>query len=384
MRVVIVLAALCAVAVASRLSPIPADKCGADVITDDQDKIFVFALSEDSVVWYKFQKEEGGWSLWRPVADRKKMGSGARAVRFPNGTMVVFARGTDRKFYHTVMTNINEFSDWSLFGPEEDRDMTFHSPPVPVITPAGQVLVFGIHSGTHTVWYTESWPLSSGQLTFGKRANLGGQEATSSPSVLVDAEGLVNVFIRGTTRCIYHLREIYDYPGPKAWSEWEGLGGVMSSAPAIPVALNGVNNLEVFGRAADKALWQRGQVAQQAGDSAEWSPWVSHGGVLASGPAVAVNDDGLAEVFTRATDKAIYYRSQLVDEAGLVKYSNWRTLGGMFSTTPNVVVKSDGMLFLTARGVDKAIWYSYQSEVNGVRTFSSWKTMGGHTRKYPC
>lgn len=316
--------------------------------------------------------------MWRPLADRKKMASGPKAVRFPNGTIAAFARGTDRKFYHTVMTNSNEFSDWKAID-----DTPFVSPPSAVITSAGQVLVFGVHADTHTTHYTESTPLSSGQLTFSPYADLG-QEATSAPSVVVDAEGLVHVFIRGTTRCVYHLREIYNHPGPKVFGEWEGLGGVMASAPSMPATLNGVNHIEVFGRAADKALWHRSQTAQQSGEGAEWAPWVSHGGVLASGPAVAINDDGLAEVFTRATDKAIYYRSQLVDEAGVVKYSNWYTLGGMFSTTPHVLVKSDGMLFLTARGVDKAIWYSYQSEVNGTRTFSSWKTMGGHTRKYPC
>merc|ERR1711991_220013 len=134
----ILIAALCAVACATRVKPIPTDKCAASVVTHDDDRLYVFSLSEDSVVWYKFQKMEGGWSTWRPLADRKKMGSGPKAVRFVDGTLMVFARGTDRKYYSTTMTAENEFS-------------------------------------------------------FSEFADLG-QEATSSPAVLVDAEGLVHVF----------------------------------------------------------------------------------------------------------------------------------------------------------------------------------------------
>merc|ERR1712226_1670464 len=112
----ILIAALCAVACATRVEPIPTDKCAASVVTHDDDRLYVFSLSEDSVVWYKFQKLEGGWSTWRPLADRKKMGSGPKAVRFVDGTLMVSARGTDRLYYSSTMTAENEFSDWKAMG----------------------------------------------------------------------------------------------------------------------------------------------------------------------------------------------------------------------------------------------------------------------------
>lgn len=338
----------------------------------------MFSLSEDSVIWYKFQKVEGGWSTWRPLADRKKMGSGPKAIRFSNGTLQVFARGTDRKFYQTIMTAENEFSDWAAIS-----DDLFTSPPVPVVTPAGSVYLFGISAETHTTHYAESTPISSGELTFSKFADLG-TEATSSPAVLVDSEALVHVFIRGTNRGLWHLGEEYSHPGPKKFGEWECLGGVMASSPSVPVTLNGVGLVEVYGRAADKALWHRPQTAQQAGDSVDWATWTSLGGVLASAPAVAINDDGMGDVFARATDKAIYFKSQYEDETGSVHFTQWKTLGGMFSTTPTVVVRADGLFDIFARGVDKAIWHSHQVETNGTRTFTAWHSLGGHTRKFAC
>lgn len=381
MRVVGILAALCAVACASRINPIPTDYCGAAVAQADDDRTFVFSLSEDSVVWFKHEKVEGGWSKWQPVADRKKMGSGPRAVRFPNGTIQVFARGTDRLFYHSMMSDTFEFSDWSKWS-----DMQFSSPPVPVVTSAGAVYVFGTGYDKHTVHYSQSGSLDAPDFAMGEFADLGGEDATSSPSVTVDAEGLVHVFVRGLTRGVNHIAELASSTGGWAvkFGEWEGLGGVMASSPSMPVSLNGANLLEVYGRAADKALWHRTQSATLDGSAVEWSAWKSLGGVLASAPAVAATDDGLVDVFTRATDKAIYFRSQTVDEEGTVKFKNWYTLGGMFSAAPTVTVKSSGMLFLTARGVDKAIWYSNQVESNGTRVFTSWHSLGGHTRKYPC
>jgi len=362
-----------------RAEPIPSDKCGASVITYEDERLFVFSLSEDSVVWYKFQKPEGGWSTWRPLADRMKMSSGPKPVRHTNGTLQVFARGTDRKFYVTTMTSLYEWSDWaSNFG-----EKYFLSPPVPVITAAGSCLVFGIDAESHSVWYSESTPITSNELTFSAWANLGG-DATSPPAVLVDAEALTHVFIRGVNRGLWHLSETYTYPNIKTWGQWECLGGVMASSPRVPVSLNGVNLIDVYGRAADKALWHRAEVTQLEATSLEWNSWTSLGGVLASGPAVAQGDDGMADVFARATDKAIYFKSQFEDENGDIHYSQWHTLGGMFSTTPTVVVRADGLVDVFARGVDKAIWHSHQVESNGTRIFSSWHSLGGHTRKFTC
>jgi len=378
-----VLAAVASLAAAEKMlgraEPIPSDKCGASVITFEDERLFVFSLSEDSVVWYKFQKPEGGWSTWRPLADRRKMSSGPKPVRHTNGTLQVFARGADRKFYVSTMSSLYEWTDWA----SNFAERTFLSPPVPIITSAGSCLVFGIDSETHSVWYTESSPITSSEFTFSQWANLGG-DATSPPAVLVDAEALTHVFIRGVNRGLWHLSETYVYPNVKTWGQWECLGGVMASSPRVPVTLNGVNLIDVYGRAADKALWHRSMTTQMDSLTLEWNSWLSLGGVLASGPAIALNDDGMGEVFARATDKAIYFKSQFEDENGDIHFSQWHTLGGMFSTTPTVLVRSDGLIDVFARGVDKAIWHSHQVEVNGTRTFSSWHSLGGHTRKFTC
>jgi hypothetical protein len=391
MRLVLGVLALTAFAVGEELTmknraePIPTDKCGTTVVSFEDERLYVFALSEDSIVWYKYQKAEGGWSTWRPLADRKKVTSGPRPVRHTNGTLQVFVRGADREYYVTTMTSLNEWSDWTMFSSSRH----FSSPPVPVITAGGSAMVFGIDAETHSVWYTESTPIASGDLKFGEWADLGG-DATSAPSVMIDAESLAHVFIRGTNRAMWHLAEKYPRAdavaegATKAWGDWECLGGVMASSPRVPVTLNGANLVEVFGRASDKALWNRRMYAHHGANAPEWDGWESLGGVLASGPAVALNDDGVIDVFARATDKSVYVKSQFEDEDGETHYSNWRSLGGMFSTAPTVLVRADGMIDIFARGIDKAVWHAHQVETNGTRAFTSWHSLGGHTRKFTC
>jgi len=388
-EIALVLAALAVVSceqlvLKNRAEPIPTDKCGATVVSFEDERLYVFSLSEDSIVWYKFQKPEGGWSTWRPVADRKKMSSGPRPIRHTNGTLQVFVRGADLQYYVSTMTELNEWTDWTSFSGAR----TFFSAPSPVVTSAGSVLVFGIDATTHSVWYTESTPITSALLTFSDWADLGG-DATSPPSVVVDSESLVHIFIRGTNRALWHLAEKYPQTetvsaASPVWGDWECLGGVMASSPRTPVTLNGANMVEVFGRASDKALWNRRMSARLNDVGAEWDSWLSLGGVLASGPSIALNDDGVIDVFARATDKAIYYKSQFDDENGETHYTQWQTLGGMFSTTPTVIVRSDGLIDVFARGVDKAIWHSHQLERNGTRSFTSWHSLGGHTRKFTC
>eukprot|EP00298_Acanthocystis_sp_HF-20_P009600 c18401_g2_i1.p1 GENE.c18401_g2_i1~~c18401_g2_i1.p1 ORF type:complete len:384 (-),score=187.19 c18401_g2_i1:1061-2212(-) len=360
-----------------RAEPIPTDTCGSSVVSSENGKLFLFSLSQDSVVWYKSEQPEG-WSKWKLLAGKVKMTSGPKPIRYANGTIQVFARGVDRRYY--VSTLIGEvWSEWdSPFG-----DATFVSPPVPIVSASGSCLLFGISTETHSVWLTQSTPINSDGMSYSPWVNLGGN-ATSSPSVLLDSEAFFHVFIRGPNRALWHLSESYSDQGIKSWGSWECLGGVLASGPKIPTSLNGVHLVEVYARAADKALWHRAQTATQDGESAKWGSWVSLGGVLSSGPGVSVTDDGTSIIFVRATDKGLYFKSQFEDTTGEIQFTEWVSLGGSFASTPTTISRADGSIDIFARGIDQAIWHTRQIEINGTRTFTSWGSLGGHTRRFSC
>jgi hypothetical protein len=80
------------------------------------------------------------------------------------------------------------------------------------------------------------------------------------------------------------LESIIDGPRPPAprppvsgWSDWEDLGGVLTSAPAV--ASWQPNRLDVFGRGQNNALWHIWW------DGTRWSNWEDLGGILTSAPA---------------------------------------------------------------------------------------------------
>merc|ERR1711871_1217871 len=156
---------------------------------------------------------------------------------------------------------------------------------------------------------------------------------TSLPSVELDAESLLHVFVRGPDRQLWTKAQVGRHdPRQVKWGEWENLGGVLSSGPRVPIVSNAVNLLEVYVRASDKAFWQKDQ---------------SH-----------IN--------------------------GTVVWNRWNSLGGMTSTGPAVVQRADGLLEVFVRGVDKNIWHKSQVLANGTLSFGPWKFLGGSTKSFPC
>ena len=91
---------------------------------------------------------------------------------------------------------------------------------------------------------------------------------------------------------------------------WSSLGGVITSD--ITTARNADGRLELFVRGTDNALWHKWQTAPSNG----WSGWSSLGGVLTSEPVLNQNADGRLEVFVRGTDGAVWHIWQTAPSNG--------------------------------------------------------------------
>jgi len=167
------------------------------------------------------------------------------------------------------------------------------------------------------------------------------------------------------------------------WSEWQSLGGVLASAPRVPISLDTVNLLQVFVRASDKAYWHRSQIASlpNADRELDWNDWQSLGGVFASGPSAVINGEGLLETYGRGVDKAIWRKTQIVSD-GTLGWTKWSSLRGITSSGPTARVRSsDGLIDIFVRGVDKQIWEKSQVQTsNGNDTtldFGVWTSHPG-------
>jgi len=128
---------------------------------------------------------------------------------------------------------------------------------------------------------------------------------TSDPTVAVNDDGTLEVFVKGTDNALHHIWQTS--PGG-SWSGWQPLGGGLTSN--IAVAKNAHHGLEAFVKGTDNALYHNLQ-SQQHGT---WSGWQPLGGSIRSNPAVAsftfqssgINQFRL-EAFAKGTDGALYH-----------------------------------------------------------------------------
>lgn len=180
---------------------------------------------------------------------------------------------------------------------------------------------------------------------------------TSGPAVASWAPNRLDVFGRGQNNALWHKW----WDGSR-WSEWEDLGGVLTSSPAA--VSWGPNRIDVFGRGQNNALWHKWW------NGSSWSQWEDLGGVLTSDPAVASWAPNRLDVFGRGQNNALWHKWW-----DGTRWSEWEDLGGIITTAPAAVSWGPNRIDVFARGQNQSLWHLYW---NGVR-WSAWEDLGGGT-----
>ena len=186
---------------------------------------------------------------------------------------------------------------------------------------------------------------------------------TSDIAVERNADGRLELFVRGTDNAVWHKWQVAPN---SSWSGWASEGGVITSN--IAVGRNADGRLELFVRGSDNAVWHKWQVAPNS----SWSGWASEGGVITSNVAVGCNADGRLELFVRGTDGAVWHKWQTAPSSG---WSGWASEGGVITSNISIGINADGRLELFVRGTDNALWHKWQVAPNG--SWSGWASEGG-------
>ena len=93
---------------------------------------------------------------------------------------------------------------------------------------------------------------TNGGASWSNWSSLGGQLASGTgPAVCAQNANSLDAFVQGTDHVLWHK----SFQG-SAWSAWGSLGGNLTSSPAATSPANGV--IDVFVRGSDGAVWQRG------------------------------------------------------------------------------------------------------------------------------
>lgn len=289
-------------------------------IANADGRLEVFVKGTDNQIYHRSQLSAGSsnWTTWAGLAGPAPAAAGDPAVvRNSDGRLQVFYRGGDNLLY-TINQSSAGSNTWSF---TTNLAGTLISDPAVVLNADGRVEVFAVltDNGISHIWQT-----SAGSINWSSWFGLGGFTNSLKPDGARNTDGFLQVFFRdaGTTGLSF-FRQSPSFPG--GWSPSTSLGGGLVSAPAVGINADG--RLEIFIRGTDNQLHH---IWQTAPSSSTWSAWTPLGGGLTSGAAPAQNANGRVAVIVRGLDNALYYNVQTA--AGSSTWTGFFPIGGNASS----------------------------------------------------
>jgi len=389
---------------------------GPSAIRDDKDQLHIFIRGVDGLIWHRFEKD-GEWSAWMHLGN-VKTSSGPVAVVNSEGLISVFALGSNKGVWVNTQEGLADSEGVCTSGksfptaeqesrPENaesiattnsgfDESSPSHRPvelvQVGQDTVADdeqlrQSLINNATAEANREWArvdalkTTDGSVSEMKYVWSGWENLGGVW-TSKPSVNINNEGLLSVYVRGVDRSIYFANQQTSAEHGLVWSDWEWLKGNFASAPKIS-SINTADGMTVLtARGIDKQYYMKKQTSDF--DGVEWGQWESVGGLWSSGPTVLSPFGDRIEVFGIGLDLSPWHKV-LSEIDGEMAWSASTCLQGRFSSGVSLAKDTSGLMHIFTRGFDQAIWYKREEpDSSNTAVWGNWTTLGGSTLTYPC
>ena len=255
-------------------------------------------------------------------------------------------------------------------------DLNLASAPVSISAMGPNRIDVFVQGSDNALWH-KWWDGTSGgtEGVWNEWESLGGV-LTSAPAVTThDANGSMDVFVRGSNNGLWYL----GYNG--SWQNWKSFGsppGGLASAPAAGSQELGA--FDVFVTGADAGLWQMSGSADPI-SGAGGGPWtqVARSGTqptggVASAPAIARFGTAGYDVIARGGDNALWHT-----QFNGTSWSAWESLGGVLSSGPAAVSPDSNTLYVFGVGSDSAIWYRKREHT----TWGAWTSLHGSATQGP-
>ncbi len=261
---------------------------------------------------------------------------GQHAVVDASGAVHVFA--TDAA--HRLVEIVRDGSHWSSYRVIPSGGAVHGYPAAIRSGNRLFVAVRGSDDHIHVARYDGSW----------SALELGGLSVDTMPSLFVNEDGRVEIFVRGASdRALYHAAE--RSPGGEI-GQWWNLGGHLRTMPTVVADAQHRPHVFAIGDA-DGHVWTRMRTTPT-----EWPSW-TYLNVTGNAPVSPVRmPDGRLAVFTRRHDGRLV--TQATDTSGRWS-SHARTIGGIFTSNVVAIVDARGRVNVLGRGTDSAIYRVVQS-----------------------
>jgi hypothetical protein len=188
----------------------------------------------------------------------------------------------------------------------------------------------------------------------------------SGPGAASWGPARLDVFVRGGNDALYHKAST---DNGTTWSDWDPLGGVLSSDPAA--VSWGTGRIDVVVRGGTQ-LWHKAYDSSQNG----WTDWDALGGTATSGPAIASRGPGNLDVIVNGG--ATLWQKSYSSSSGA--WTGWGSLGPAFTSDPAAVSWGPGRLDIFGRGADNTLMHRAWDQNTG---WSAWESLGGNCASGP-
>jgi hypothetical protein len=274
----------------------------------------VFGTSSDNSLMHNWQLSPGSTAMSGWVALGGSSPGDLAVARNSDGRLQIFYRGADSQLY-TLSQSFAGSSTWSA---HTSLSGTLVSNPTVASNPDGRLEVFAVMSGNSI---SHTWQTSTSGSSWSGWFGLGGFTNSTTLAATRNTDSYLQVFYRdGSTNSLFHIKQTPGAPG--GWAAPVNLGGGLASDPTV--GMNADGRLEVFVKGTDNALYH---IWQTSASSASWSGFAGLGGYLTSGAPVARNADGRLSVVVRGADFAtLYYNAQV--SPGSATWAGFGLLGG--------------------------------------------------------
>ncbi|GCE30563.1 hypothetical protein KDA_60470 [Dictyobacter alpinus] len=177
------------------------------------------------------------------------------------------------------------------------------------------------------------------------------------PTVTTWGPNQLDLFVRGTDGALWQRH----YDG--SWHPWTQALAGMTFDPTVTSW--GAGRFDVFARGVDNTL-------QHSWYDGSWHPWESLGGALTSDPTAVSWGPNRLDIFARSVDNALWHKA--FDGT----WHDWERLDGVLLSSPSAATWGPNRLDVFVRGSDSALWHR---GFDG--SWHDWESLGGSFESDP-
>src|SRR6266516_4141583 len=344
--------------------PLPDLPVSCEAMNDEvrQVRICVEVLRD----YLKRNSAQSGWTDWESLGG--DLASDVVAARTANGNPHIFAVGSGGDVEHDSQDQTGLWVGWRSIAPPV-LGWQAVGRPFALQNADGSVELF-VRGNDHQCWHAIE-DVQHGSWAWSSLAAPPGPAPDSNLAAVRYSDGRRRVFVVQGPNPL-GKRWLCTNAESAAGGAWGGWVQVSPGSFSDPTAIVTAADLtEVFTRGGDNHLYRD---IEQAG--AGWSQDTMQGTL--DGPpdgrtSVVRYSDGRLHVFTQWWDHTVYHNWQTA--AGPGNWAGWNYVGGPFGGDPTALLDLEGRANLFVRGLDDALWRL--RELPADPWWTEWTSLGG-------